>query len=125
MRRQTFTLDDYLAQLSQIKSMGNLEQLVGMMPGVKPGALKDAKVDESVLARTEAIIHSMTKKEREKPEIINLSRKKRIAAGSGTSVEAVGRLLKQFETTNKMMKQLMNATKTKGFGKRKFGGFHF
>ena len=66
----------------------------------------------------------MTKKEREKPDIINLPRKKRIAAGSGTSVEAVNRLLKQFETTNKMMKQFMNASKGK-HGKKKFGGFPF
>ncbi|MBQ8416226.1 MAG: signal recognition particle protein [Clostridia bacterium] len=120
MRRQTFTLDDYLAQLSQIKSMGNLEQLVGMMPGVKPGALKDAKVDESVLARTEAIIHSMTKKEREKPEIINASRKKRIATGSGTSVEDVNKLLKQFDQMLKMMKQFSNMGKTKQ-GKKMLG----
>ena len=120
MRRQTFTLDDYLAQLSQIKSMGNLEQLVGMMPGVKPGALKDAKVDESVLARTEAIIHSMTPKEREKPEIINASRKKRIAMGSGTSVEDVNKLLKQFEQMLKMMKQFSNMGKTKQ-GKKMLG----
>ena len=125
MREQRFTLDDYLDQFDQLSKMGDMEQILGMMPGVKPGQLKDLKIDEKDLARTKAIILSMTKKEREKPEIINLSRKKRIAAGSGTSVEAVGRLLKQFETTNKMMKQLMNATKTKGFGKRKFGGFHF
>ena len=125
IRESTFTLDDYLDQFDQLSKMGDMEQILGMMPGVKPGQLKDLKIDERDLARTKAIILSMTKKEREKPEIINLSRKKRIAAGSGTSVEAVGRLLKQFETTNKMMKQLMNATKNKGFGKRKFGGFHF
>ncbi len=113
MRQQTFTLDDYLAQLAQLKSMGNLEQLMGMMPGVKPGALKDAKIDESVLARTEAIIHSMTKKEREKPEIINASRKKRIAAGSGTSVEEVNKLLKQFDQMLKMMKQFSNMGKSR------------
>ena len=113
MRQQTFTLDDYLAQLAQLKSMGNLEQLMSMMPGVKPGALKDAKIDESVLARTEAIIHSMTKKEREKPDIINASRKKRIAAGSGTSVEEVNKLLKQFDQMLKMMKQFSNMGKSR------------
>ena len=125
MREQRFTLDDYLDQFDQLSKMGDMEQLLGMMPGVKPGQLKDLKIDEKELARTKAIILSMTKREREKPDIINLSRKKRIAAGSGTSVEAVNRLLKQFETTNKMMKQLMNSTKGKGFGKRRFGGFGF
>ena len=113
MRQQTFTLDDYLAQLAQLKSMGNLEQLMSMMPGVKPGALKDAKIDESVLARTEAIIHSMTKREREHPDIINASRKKRIAAGSGTSVEEVNKLLKQFDQMLKMMKQFSNMGKSR------------
>ncbi len=113
MRQQTFTLDDYLAQLAQIKNMGNLEQLMSMMPGVKPGALKDAKIDESVLAHTEAIIHSMTKKEREHPDIINASRKKRIAAGSGTSVEEVNKLLKQFDQMLKMMKQFSNMGKSR------------
>ncbi len=113
MRQQTFTLDDYLAQLAQLKSMGNLEQLMGMMPGVKPGALKDAKIDEKVMAHTEAIIRAMTPRERSKPEIINASRKKRIAAGSGTSVEEVNKLLRQFEQMVKMMKQFSDMGKTK------------
>ena len=120
MRQQTFTLDDYLAQLAQLKSMGNLEQLMGMMPGVKPGALKDAKIDEKALAHTEAIIHAMTRKEREKPDIINASRKKRIAQGSGTSVEEVNKLLKQFEQMVKMMKQFSDMGKTKQ-GKKMLG----
>ena len=120
IRQQTFTLDDYLEQMQQIKSMGNLEQLMGMMPGIKPGALKDAKVDEKALARTEAIIRSMTKREREKPEIINASRKKRIAAGSGTSVEEVNRLLRQFEQMLKMMKQFSGMGKSK-MGKKMLG----
>ena len=120
MRQQTFTLDDYLAQLAQLKNMGNLDQLMAMMPGVKPGALKDAKIDESALAHTEAIIHSMTKAERERPDIINASRKKRIAAGSGTSVEEVNKLLKQFEQMLKMMKQFTNMGKTKQ-GKKMLG----
>ncbi|MBQ7333436.1 MAG: signal recognition particle protein, partial [Clostridia bacterium] len=92
IREATFTLDDYLDQFAQIKNMGSLDQLMGMMPGMKPGALKDAKIDEKALARTEAIIKSMTRLEREKPEILNASRKKRIAAGSGTSVEEVNKL---------------------------------
>ena len=120
MRQQTFTLDDYLEQLGQLKNMGNLEQLMGMMPGVKPGALKDVKIDEKAMAHTEAIIHSMTKAERERPDIINASRKKRIAAGSGTSVEEVNKLLKQFEQMLKMMKQFTNMGKTKQ-GKRMLG----
>ena len=120
MRRQTFTLDDYLMQLAQLKSMGNLEQLMGMMPGVKPGALKDAKIDESVLARTEAIIRSMTRKERENPDIINASRKKRIAQGSGTTVEDVNKLLKQFDQMLKMMKQFSSMGKSKQ-GKKMLG----
>ncbi len=108
MRDATFTLDDYLDQFTQIKKMGNVEQLMGMMPGMNPGALKDAKIDEKALARTEAIIKSMTKKEREKPEIIGASRKKRIAAGSGTSVEEVNKLLRQFDQIKKLMKQFSN-----------------
>ncbi len=106
IRKQTFTLDDYLDQFAQIKKMGSMDQLIGMIPGIKPSQLKDAKIDEKMLARTEAIIHSMTKTEREKPEIINASRKKRIAAGSGVGVEDVNKLLKQFDGMRKMMKQL-------------------
>ena len=113
LRQQTFTLDDYLDQMTQLKKMGNLEQLLSMMPGMKPGAMKDLKVDEKMLARTEAIIRSMTKKEREKPDIINASRKKRIAAGSGTTVEDVNKLLKQFEQMLKMMKQFSDMGKGK------------
>lgn len=118
IREQTFTLDDFLDQMKQLKKMGNIDQLVGMMPGVKPGALKDAQIDESQMGRIEAIILSMTKAERLKPEIINGSRRKRIAKGSGTSVEDVNKLLRQFDQMKKMMKQLS------GMGKRRmFGGF--
>ena len=113
MRQQTFTLDDYLEQLAQLKKMGNLEQLMGMMPGMKPGAMKDLKVDEKALVRTEAIIHSMTRREREKPDIINASRKKRIAQGSGTSVEEVNKVLRQFEQMLKMMKQFTDMGRSK------------
>ncbi|MBQ1226048.1 MAG: signal recognition particle protein [Clostridia bacterium] len=110
----SFTLDDYLDQFEQIKKMGSLDQLAGMIPGVKPSQLADAKVDEKALAQTEAIIKSMTMKERRRPEILNYSRKVRIAKGSGTSVEAVNRLLKQFDQVNKMMKQLSSGK----FGKK-------
>ena len=108
MRDQTFTLDDYLEQFEQIRNMGSMEQLLGMMPGVNTSALKDAQIDEKALGRTEAIIKSMTPRERAKPEILNSSRKRRIAAGSGTSVEEVNRLLKQFEQVKKLMKQFTN-----------------
>ena len=117
IREQTFTLDDFLDQMKQLKKMGSLDQLAGMLPGVKAGSLKDAQIDEKQMARTEAIILSMTKVERTKPDIINGSRRKRIAKGSGTSVEEVNRLLKQFDQMKKLMKQFT------GMGKRKFGGF--
>jgi len=114
----SFTLDDYLDQFEQIKNMGSLDQLAGMIPGIKPGQLSDAKVDEKAIAQTEAIIRSMTKKERRRPDILNYSRKVRIANGSGTSVEAVNRVLKQFDQINKMMKQLSSSK----FGKKgRFG----
>ena len=119
IRQQTFTLDDYLDQFAQIKNMGSLESIAGMMPGMKPGALKDAKLDEKIIARQEAIIKSMTLEERTKPEIIGASRKKRIAAGSGTSVEEVNRLLKQFDQIKKLMKQFSNPSKLGKFGKGK------
>ena len=119
IRESTFTLDDYLEQFSQIKGMGNLEQLMGMMPGMKPGALKDAKIDEKALAHSEAIIKSMTKREREKPDILNASRKKRIAQGSGTTVEEVNKLLKQFDQTRALMKQFSNPKQMARLGRRK------
>ncbi len=120
MRKQTFTLDDYLEQLAQLKNMGSMDQLLGMMPGVNQNALKDAKLDESYLAHTEAIIRAMTKRERTHPDIINASRKKRIAAGSGTSVEEVNKMLRQFDQMMKMMKQFTDMGKTKK-GKKMLG----
>ena len=106
MREQTFSLEDFLMQMRQLKKMGNLEQLLGMMPGMNAGALKNAQIDEHQMDKIEAIILSMTKEERLKPEIINGSRRKRIANGSGTTVEDINKLLKQFEQMRKMMKQL-------------------
>ncbi len=108
IRQASFTLEDYLDQFRQMKKMGSMEQLMAMLPGMKPGKLKDAKIDEKQIDRMEAIILSMTPKERNKPDIIGGSRKKRIAAGSGTSVEEVNKLLNQFEQVNKMMKQMAN-----------------
>ena len=115
-REQTFTLDDFLMQLHQLKKMGNLNQLLGMLPGVNAGALKDAQVDEKQMVKIEAIILSMTREERLRPEIINGSRRKRIANGSGTTVEDINKLLKQFDQMKKTMKQLS------GMGKRKMLG---
>ncbi len=120
-RESTFTLTDYLAQMQQLKGMGSMDQLMGMLPGMNNAALKDAKIDESVMARTEAIILSMTEREREHPEVINASRRKRIAAGSGTTVEDVNRLMKQFEQTNKLMKQFMGKGGKKMRRKLPFG----
>ena len=116
MREQTFSLDDFLEQMRQLKKMGNLEQLIAMVPGVNAGSLKNAQLDESQMAKTEAIILSMTRQERLKPEIINGSRRKRIANGSGTTVEDVNKLLKQFDQMKKMMKQFSNMGKRRGFG---------
>ena len=94
--------------------------VLGMMPGMNAGALKDVSIDEKQMSRTEAIILSMTPQERAKPEILNGSRRKRIANGSGTSVEEVNRLLRQFEQTKKMMKQFSGMEKRGGlFGKGK------
>ncbi len=106
LRENTFTLNDYLEQFRQVKGIGSLDEIVGMLPGIKPGALKDAKIDDKVMAHTEAIILSMTDYEREHPNVINGSRRKRIAMGSGTSVEEVNRLLRQYDQMSKMIKQL-------------------
>ena len=100
-----FTLSDYLDQMNQLRGMGDLGDIAGMIPGVDAKALCGAKMDEKQLARQEAIILSMTKAERNNPSILNSSRKKRIAAGSGTSVVDVNRLLKQYDAMQQMVKQ--------------------
>ncbi|MBE6712829.1 MAG: signal recognition particle protein [Ruminococcaceae bacterium] len=118
LRQNSFTLEDYMEQFDQLKNMGSLEQIMGMLPGMKAGALKDVNFDEKQIDRTKAIIQSMTPRERQKPDIINASRRRRIAAGCGQTVEDVNRLLRQYEQMNKMMKQL---TSKKGkFGRMKF-----
>jgi len=108
MREQTFSLEDYLEQLRQMKNMGSLTDLIAMIPGMNSKALSGVDIDERRLLRVEAIITSMTMDERLKPEIINSSRKKRIADGSGVKVQDVNTLLKQFEQMCKMMKQFSN-----------------
>lgn len=115
LKQSSFDMNDLLEQFRQIKKMGSLKQIIGMLPGV--GAqIKDEDIDEKQMSRTEAIITSMTKRERERPDIINPARKRRIAAGSGTRVEDVNRLLKQFEQMKKMMKQIGGKK-----GKRRMG----
>jgi len=121
LRTQQFTLDDFLDQLQQLKKMGPISQFLGMLPGMNNKALKDIQVDEKQMVYVEAIIQSMTKKERENPSIINSSRKKRIAEGSGTSIQQVNQLLKQFESVKKMMKMFSNPKAMKGL--RGMGGF--
>ena len=104
--KNKFTLADYFDQLTQIKSMGSLSDIAGMMPGMDAKALAGASIDEGVIAKTEAIILSMTPHERDNPSVLNSSRKKRIAAGSGTAVVDINRLLKQFEAMQAMTKQI-------------------
>ena len=117
MMENKFDINDMLAQFAQIKKMGGASAMLSMMPG--GAGIDPSQVDEKALARIEAIILSMTKEEREKPSIINPKRKRRIAAGSGTKVEDVNKLLKQFEMMQKMMKQLKKGPK--GFARRLSG----
>lgn len=105
LRANKFSLSDYLDQMAQLKNMGDLQDLAGMIPGLDAKALKGAKMDDKMLAHQEAIILSMTQAERDNPSMLNSSRKKRIAAGSGTSVVDVNRLIKQFDAMQQMMKQ--------------------
>ena len=105
MLENTFTLEDYLVQFESMKKMGGAQAVLAMMPGMG-GKVKADDIDENRIERTKAIILSMTKRERVEPSIINSSRKKRIAAGSGTSVQEINQLLKQFEQTKQLMKQL-------------------
>lgn len=117
LRQNKFTLADYLEQMKQLKGMGSMEDIAGML-GMNAKSLKGAKVDEKAMARTEAIILSMTPKERENPGILGNSRKKRIAAGSGTSVVEVNRLLKQYDMMLQLVKQMSgNSRKMKKLAK--------
>ncbi len=112
MREASFTFDDFLEQLHQVREMGPLEDIIGMLPGMgNKKMLKKLQVDEKQLTYTEAIINSMTRKERQSPEIIDGSRRRRIASGSGTSTQEVNRLLKQFKEMKKMMKRFQKPGK--------------
>jgi signal recognition particle subunit SRP54 len=120
MRTASFTLDDFLDQLGQVRKMGPLDEILKMMPGAnKIKGMNNLQIDEKQISHVEAIIQSMTKNEKTHPEIINANRRKRIAKGSGTSIQEVNRLLKQFEDMKKMMKQMTNMQQK---GKKK-GGF--
>jgi signal recognition particle subunit SRP54 len=122
MRDMSFTFDDFLDQMGQVRNLGPLDEVLGMLPGAnKMKGLKNVQIDEKQIGHVEAIIRSMTLNEREQPEIINASRKRRIAKGSGRSVQEVNRLIKQFEDMKKMMKQMSGMMN----GKKKKGGFKF
>lgn len=124
LRSDDFTLDDYLEQMEQMKNMGSIQDILGMLPGMNASKLGNVEIDEKQMARTQAIIRSMTAQERRKPDILNASRRKRIARGSGTSIQEVNRLLNQYEAGRKMIKQLTGAGK-KGFKKGGKRGFPF
>lgn len=126
LMKNRFTLADYLEQMDSLKNMGDLEDIMGMIPGMDAKQLKGAKVDEKAMARTRAIILSMTPQERDNPSILNASRKKRIAAGSGTSVVEINRLLKGFDAMGTMVKQMSGSggRKMRRMAKRK-GMFGF
>jgi len=115
IRKNQFNFEDFLAQLQQIKKMGSIKDIVGMLPGMNK-MMKDVDIDDNAFKPIEAIIHSMTPKERSNPDIINGNRRKRIADGSGTSIQQVNNLMKQFEDMRKMMK-MMNKTGGKGMPK--------
>ena len=105
--KNQFDFNDFLDQIAQIKKMGNMKDLMGMIPGVGK-AIKNMDIDDDAFKHIEAMIHSMTPQEREQPKLIDGSRRKRIAAGSGTSVQELNKLLKQFDETSKMMRLMGN-----------------
>lgn len=118
--KDQFDFNDFLQQIQQVKKMGNMKDLMGMLPGMGK-AMKDVDIDDDAFKHVEAIIYSMTPKERENPSVINVARKNRIAAGSGTSVVEVNKLLKQFEDTRKMMKLMSNPKNMMGMMKKMKG----
>ena len=121
LRKEDFTFDDFLEQLQQVRKLGSFEQILSMLPGMgNMKKLQDIEFDEKEIQRIEAIIRSMTKKERRDPSIINGSRRKRISVGSGTRVQDVNKLLKQFAEARKMMKRFQDMQKT---GKKGMGAF--
>jgi signal recognition particle subunit SRP54 len=135
MRNAEFTFDDFLEQMAQVKKLGPIDQIMDMIPGMgKMKQMQDIKVDEKQMDRVEAIVHSMTKEEKQNPDMINHNRRKRIAAGSGTNLADVNRLIKQFDEMRRMMKQLSGMMGSKGKGNKMLkqmqgkagkGGFKF
>ncbi|HHV46945.1 MAG TPA: signal recognition particle protein [Tissierellia bacterium] len=124
IRSQQFTFEDFLEQINQVKKLGPLDEILGMIPGINNKALKNLDIDEREIVKIQAIIQSMTPAERNDPNIIDSSRRKRIALGSGTTVQDVNKLLKQFKETKKMMRRFADMEKTmKKKGKRKFPFF--
>ncbi|HEY9570180.1 signal recognition particle [Lysinibacillus sp. BF-4] len=122
-KTQSFTFDDFIEQLQQVKKMGPLDEILKMIPGAnKIKGLENAKVDDKQMAHLEAIIYSMTPAEKTNPDIINSSRKKRISRGSGRPIQEINRLLKQFEEMKKMMKQMTGMASGKGKKKMKMPG---
>jgi signal recognition particle subunit SRP54 len=105
-RKNEFTLDDFLAQLRQVRKMGSMTDILKMIPGMSKALPKEFEIDEKDINRVEAIICSMTRQERRRPDVLNASRRRRIALGSGTQVADVNRLVKQFEQSRAMMKQM-------------------
>ena len=105
LAKDQFNFDDFLKQIQQVKKMGNIKELASMIPGMGK-AIKDLDMDDNSFKSIEAIIHSMTAEERQNPVILNGSRRKRVALGSGTTVQEVNQLLKQFDETSKMMKMV-------------------
>lgn len=118
LRERGFTLEDYLTQMESMKKMGNMNDIIGMIPGLGGMAKGQMNIDEKQMERTKAIIQSMTRRERLNPDIIKASHRKRIAQGSGTSIQEVNQLLKQFEMAKQMMKKMQGG---KRFGKMPFG----
>ncbi len=130
MRNAEFTFEDFLEQMEQVKKLGPLDQILDMLPGAnKIKGMKDLKVDDKQMSRVEAIVKSMTKEEKQKPELLNANRRKRIALGSGNSIQDVNRFIKQFDDMRKMMKQFSGMMGPKGKGgkaMKKLGkGFKF
>ncbi len=125
LRNDEFTLEDYLDQFEQMKSMGSMQDILGMLPGMDASKLGDVEIDEKQMARMQAIIRSMTPRERRRPDILNASRRKRIARGSGATIQEVNRLLNQFEASRKMMKQFSGMGKGKGKFKKGRNRFPF
>lgn len=121
IKTDSFTLEDFLEQMDQLKKMGSMEDILAMIPGANTGKLGNIQIDEKQMAHTRAIICSMTKAERANPGLLNASRRKRIAKGSGTSVQEVNRLMNQFEQSRKLMKQFSGSK----FKRGRRGGFPF